>query len=149
MLFFLSEDKRSTLEHVVDRFTLAQRIKIERKYIVDEGVFASISSTVNSQGMITLVRPLWKSSYADIVRSKRHYVIMDSLRDPGNLGSIIRCAEAFKSSVVLLPGCVSLFNPKVIRASAGSIFRVPVVALGKDEEITTPVYTMSEKAEKM
>jgi len=54
------------------------------------------------------------------------------LQDPGNLGTILRSAEAFGATgVVCLPGTVSAWNPKAVRASAGSIFRVPLVASGE------------------
>jgi TrmH family RNA methyltransferase len=58
-------------------------------------------------------------------------IILAGLQDPGNLGTILRSAEAFGSAgVVLGDGTVSPFNSKVIRASAGSLFRLPVI-LGK------------------
>jgi RNA methyltransferase, TrmH family len=56
-------------------------------------------------------------------------VVLAELQDPGNLGTILRSAEAFGADgVVSLPGTVSAWNPKAVRASAGSVFRVPVIA---------------------
>jgi TrmH family RNA methyltransferase len=56
-------------------------------------------------------------------------VVLAGLQDPGNLGTILRSAEAFGADgVVSLPGTVSAWNPKAVRASAGSVFRVPIVA---------------------
>ena len=53
-------------------------------------------------------------------------VVLDGLQDPGNAGTIVRAAEAFGATgVVFLKGTVSPFNPKTLRASAGSLFRVP------------------------
>jgi RNA methyltransferase, TrmH family len=55
-------------------------------------------------------------------------VVLDALQDPGNAGTIVRAAEAFGATGVLcLKGTVSLYNPKALRASAGSVFRVPFV----------------------
>ena len=59
-----------------------------------------------------------------------------ALQDPGNFGTILRSAEAFGASGVLATeGTVSAANPKVARASAGSVFRLPVVRLSEDEAI--------------
>jgi TrmH family RNA methyltransferase len=61
-------------------------------------------------------------------------VVLAGLQDPGNLGTILRSAEAFGASgVVSLPGTVSAWNPKAVRASTGSIFRVPMVAATASE----------------
>jgi len=55
-------------------------------------------------------------------------LVLAGLQDPGNLGTILRSAEAFAATgIVSLPGTVSAWNPKAVRASAGSVFRVPVV----------------------
>ena len=57
-------------------------------------------------------------------------VVVDQLSDPGNAGTIIRCAEAAGAEAVLLtPGSVDVYNPKVVRASAGSLFRVPLATM--------------------
>lgn len=55
-------------------------------------------------------------------------LVLDGVQDPGNLGTLIRAADAFAiAGVVALPGTVDCWNPKVVRAAAGSLFRVPVV----------------------
>ena len=61
-------------------------------------------------------------------------VVLAGLQDPGNLGAILRSAEAFGCSGVLsLPGTVSAWNPKAVRASAGSVFRVPLLAVSAED----------------
>ena len=56
-------------------------------------------------------------------------MVLAGIQDPGNLGTILRSAEAFGATgVVSLPGTVSAWNPKAVRASAGSVFRVPLLA---------------------
>ena len=53
-------------------------------------------------------------------------VVLDGLQDPGNAGAIVRAAEAFGATgAIFVKGTVSPFNPKTLRASAGSLFRVP------------------------
>ncbi len=61
-------------------------------------------------------------------------LILAGLQDPGNLGTILRSAEAFGATgAVSLPGTVNAWNPKAVRASAGSVFRVPVIAASEKE----------------
>ena len=61
-------------------------------------------------------------------------VILAGIQDPGNLGTILRSAEAFGADgVVCLPGTVNAWNPKAVRASAGSVFRLPVLSIGEEE----------------
>jgi TrmH family RNA methyltransferase len=65
-------------------------------------------------------------------------VIAAGLQDPGNLGTLVRSAEAFGATgMILLPGTVSLWNPKTLRASSGSAFRLPVVTLSAEDAFAT------------
>lgn len=64
-------------------------------------------------------------------------LVLAGLQDPGNLGTILRSAEAFGAhGVVCLPGTANAWNPKSVRASAGSIFRIPLLNVGEDEALT-------------
>lgn len=75
-----------------------------------------------------VVPPAWQ--WADLLPVGRPalILILAGLQDPGNLGTILRSAEAFGATgVVSLPGTVSAWNPKAVRASAGSLFRLPLV----------------------
>ena len=91
-------------------------------------VFASAVETESPQGIAALVEPP-QFSLADALAGQRPLVVVAAgLQDPGNFGTLIRSAEAFGATgVVALPGTVSVWNSKVLRASAGSAFRVPVV----------------------
>ncbi|MGA3264449.1 MAG: RNA methyltransferase [Terracidiphilus sp.] len=61
-------------------------------------------------------------------------VVLAGVQDPGNLGTILRSAEAFGANGVLsLPGTVSAWNPKAVRASAGSVFRVPLLTASAED----------------
>jgi TrmH family RNA methyltransferase len=79
-------------------------------------------------------------------------LILAGLQDPGNLGTILRSAEAFGATgAVSLPGTVNAWNPKAVRASAGSVFRVPVIAASEKEcfaklrEAHVPVWTTTSR----
>lgn len=100
----------------------------ERTIEVPRELFESLSSTETSQGVIALVRPpTW--SVEQLFGERPLVVVLDGVQDPGNAGTILRSAEAFGASgVAWLKGSVNPYNPKCVRASAGSIFRVPLVA---------------------
>ncbi len=88
----------------------------------------SIVPSEAPQGVAALAR--WKDFSLDDVLAKSHagpLLVVAGVQDPGNLGTILRSAEAFGAGgVVLGEGTVSPFNPKVVRASAGSVFRIPL-----------------------
>jgi TrmH family RNA methyltransferase len=90
-------------------------------------LFQSISGTGSSQGVMALVRPReWK--LADLFGAWPLVVALDGLQDPGNAGAILRAAEAFGATgALLLRGTASPYNPKTLRAAAGSLFRLPLV----------------------
>jgi len=97
--------------------------------LVSDRVFDAAVPSDTPQGVAALVR-LKEFSLDDVLERLQvgPIVVVAGLQDPGNLGTILRSAEAFGSAgVVLGEGTVSPFNSKVIRASAGSIFRLPVV----------------------
>ena len=82
-------------------------------------------------------------------------VLLDGIQDPGNLGTILRTANALQVPVVLLEGCADPYSHKVVRASMGAVFRTPVVqsswqtvqALCEKENIPVAVTALSDKAE--
>jgi TrmH family RNA methyltransferase len=95
-------------------------------FTVEPSVFKGIQSTEHSQGVVALVRPReWKLQ--DILAGLPAPVaVLVGLQDPGNVGTILRVAESFGAAGCLgVSGTVSIHNAKVVRASAGSIFRVP------------------------
>ena len=99
-------------------------ISADNVYTVDEKIIAGISDTASPQGILAVVKRQEYSS-SDI---SEPCVICDRVSDPGNLGTIIRTADAAGfGSVELLPGCVDAFSPKVVRASMGSVFHIPVI----------------------
>jgi TrmH family RNA methyltransferase len=95
--------------------------------VVADALFQTLAATESSQGVIALARPpSWKLE--DCLRAPSLVIVLDGLQDPGNAGAIVRAAEAFGATGVLFTkGTVSPFNPKTLRASAGSLFRVPFV----------------------
>jgi len=99
-----------------------------RTIILDDALFQTIASTETSQGVMALVRPPeW--TITELFRGQSLVIVLDGLQDPGNAGAIVRAAEAFGATgVMFVKGTASPNNPKTLRASAGSLFRVPWVA---------------------
>ena len=93
--------------------------------LVSDNVCKAMSDTKTPQGIICLVRQLsWTRQ--QLAGEKPLLVILENLQDPGNLGTIIRTAEgAGVTGVLLGSGCVDIYNPKVIRSTMGSVYRVP------------------------
>lgn len=97
--------------------------------LLPDKLFDSVVSSESPQGVAALVRP--KEFAFDDLIERLHVgpiVVLAGLQDPGNVGAILRSAEAFGSAgVVLGEGTVSPYNSKAVRASAGSVFRLPIV----------------------
>jgi TrmH family RNA methyltransferase len=99
--------------------------------LVDDRALASLSDSVTPAGVVAVGRFLDRP-LADVLRGARLVVIAADVRDPGNAGTVIRCADAAGADAVVLAGdAVDLYNPKTIRASVGSVFHLPV-ALERD-----------------
>ena len=106
--------------------------------VLAEEVFASTVDMQHPQGIAALlVPPVWKIESALPANDNAALLLVAAgLQDPGNLGTLIRSAEAFGATAVLTTaGTVSEWNQKAVRASAGSVFRVPVVAITAEELI--------------
>jgi TrmH family RNA methyltransferase len=113
------------------------RASIERQFpewrdlniaLVPDQLFSSLSTTEASQGLIALVEPpTWRIE--QLFQESGVLLVLDGIQDPGNAGTIVRTAEAFAASgVMFLKGSVSPFNAKTLRASAGSLFRLPFIS---------------------
>lgn len=112
----------------LDTVILSDGIQMElpdsvRQVRVPESVMESISPMQTPQGALFLCRLPEKQEF----RPKPGMLLLDGLQDPGNLGTILRTADALQIPVALLEGCADPFSHKVVRASMGAVFRtVPV-----------------------
>lgn len=90
---------------------------------VPEDVMESVSPMRTPQGALFICRLPEKKPFVP----QRGMVLLDGLQDPGNLGTILRTADALNVPVALLEGCADPYSHKVVRASMGAVFRTPVV----------------------
>lgn len=94
--------------------------------ILSDQVFGHVSDTKTPQGILCVVKR-GKYHLEELLQVKNpHFMVLDNLQDPGNLGTIVRTAEgAGVDAVFMSRDCVDIYNPKTIRSTMGSIYRMP------------------------
>ena len=103
-----------------------------RKIIVPEDVMKSISPAQTPQG--TLAVCAMQPAPLPERLSGRRYMVLDGVQDPGNVGTILRTADAFRADgLFLVNACADLYNPKTVRATMGAVFRCPVWTCSPEE----------------
>ena len=121
-------------EKLIERLCLPSATEV---LLLPKLLLEAALTTETPQPVAALVDPpAWTWAQLLDVQSGRPalIVVLAGLQDPGNLGTILRSAEAFGATgIVSLPGTVSAWNPKAVRASAGSVFRMPLVAASEEE----------------
>ncbi len=99
-------------------------------YIVDDALFQAISDTQNPQGILAICEKKETSLQTLLSQNIENpfFIVAEELNDPGNLGTIIRTADACGANGILLSkGSVDIYNPKVLRATMGSFFHIPIL----------------------
>lgn len=99
--------------------------------ILSDTVFDYVSDTRTPQGVLCVAKQREYSLNEILGRERPHVVVLDRLQDPGNLGTIFRAAEgAGVTGIVMNRECVDVFNPKTIRSTMGSVYRMPFCYTG-------------------
>lgn len=94
--------------------------------ILSDHVYAAVSDTRSPQGIMCVLNQYHYTLEDMLTAEDPHLLILEDLQDPGNLGTIMRTAEgAGVDGLILSRGCVDLYNPKTIRSTMGSIYRMP------------------------
>lgn len=125
---YLSEDGLSKVQENSVWSTKLQEIGYE---VVASDVFAKMSDTQTPQGILTVLKRPQYALEKLLEEPNPLFVVLENLQDPGNLGTIIRTGEgAGITGVIMTEQTVDLFNPKTIRSTMGSIYRVPYVYTG-------------------
>ena len=119
-------DKIYVAESMLDDEEVIEKVRRFSWESVENGVFRQMCDTQTPQGILTVLR---QPSYQmqDLLKEKNPLImVLEDLQDPGNAGTIIRTGEgAGVSGVFLTKTCVDITNPKVIRATMGSVYRIP------------------------
>lgn len=102
--------------------------------IVSDNIFNKITPTENSQGIMALVK-MKGVSLVEYLKDSNFLLVLDHISDPGNMGTIIRTAEAAGVELILCVGCVDIYNPKVVRSTMGAITRQNIVTLDNEVEV--------------
>ncbi len=105
--------------------------------VVKDSVFSQMSDTLTPQGILTIVRQFhYTLDELECKEKVPTYLVLEDLQDPGNVGTIFRTAEgAGVNGIIMTKNCVDIYNPKTIRSTMGSIYRVPFVIAEDMEEI--------------
>ncbi len=137
-MFEETPDKLIDRIYVSESFTVRNRELYETKVkahpyeVVEDGIFRRLSDTNNPQGVLVTVHiPEYdEDRFIDDIPAG-DCLVLNRIQDPGNLGTMIRTAEAAGMSAVIMDeGCADIFNPKVIRSTMGSVYRVPFLVTG-------------------
>ena len=100
---------------------------------VPADVMASLSPQRTPQGMLAVCA--LPDTVPPAVLSPGRYIVLDGVQDPGNVGTVLRTADAFGcTAALLLPGCADLYSLKTLRASMGAVFRLPAYTVDVGSE---------------
>lgn len=115
------------IKYLLKAESYSEDINFEKVYTVKDSLFEKISETVNPQGILAVCHiKEFDVTNVDYSNSP-FFVVLENVTDPGNMGTLIRTADAAGADWIFLSkGCVDIYNPKVIRATMGSIFHLPI-----------------------
>ncbi|MGL6107296.1 TrmH family RNA methyltransferase [Romboutsia sp.] len=131
---FINEDFENKEEHV--DFVNILKNKNIKVYKTTNKIFNELIDTEATQGILGVVE--FKPRSLDENLSEKHsfVLILDRIQDPGNMGTIIRTADAAGvDAIIALKGCVDIYNPKVIRSTMGSIFDMNIIHATQEEAV--------------
>lgn len=131
--------------------------KAQNTICVSESIFALMSDTQSPQGFLSVIKTLDKTNEFDTIKCNGKYLALDNVQDPSNLGTVLRSAEAFNvSGVILSVDCCDIYNPKVVRGSMGAVFRIPFIIessvkdfLEKNPQINSYAAVVSSSADSL
>ena len=129
---FINEEFENKDEHK----SFINKIKMLniKVYKTTNKIFNEFTDTKNTQGIISVVS--FSDKINSINKEDKFVLVLDRIQDPGNMGTIIRTADACGvDSIILIKGCVDVYNPKVVRSTMGSIFNINLINLTEEETI--------------
>ena len=131
---FINEDFEKKTEHV--EFLEILKSKNINTYKTTNKIFNELVDTESTQGILAVVKFNQRTIQENLKDEHRFVVILDRIQDPGNMGTIIRTADAAGvDAIIALKGCVDIYNPKVIRSTMGSIFDMNIIHATQEEAL--------------
>lgn len=129
----------------------------EKVIVVSAAVFNKMAETESPQGVLAVVRQQCRELSSAVPENDRpqapFWVVLDSVQDPGNAGTIVRTADAAGATgVILTPGCADLYSGKTVRASMGSLFHLPIYKASQQQCLAyfsvqrVPIYVADAKS---
>ncbi|MCR1897762.1 RNA methyltransferase [Irregularibacter muris] len=101
-------------------------------YELNNSLMEELSQLQNSQGIMAIMQKRNYSLEEIVSKKSNSMIILEEIQDPGNLGTIIRTADAAGfDGIILSEGCVDIYNEKVLRATMGSVFHIPIIVDAK------------------
>ena len=131
---FVSENKKDKIIGKLDNILVGNRYEQTPVYVLSDNVFEKISTEKAPQGVISVIKSLDFFYNIDIIYNEEFFLddnemalALCSVRDPGNLGSVIRSAVAFGvDHIILTSDCADVYNPKTVRSAMGSLYRTKI-----------------------
>jgi RNA methyltransferase, TrmH family len=119
----VADDSLERHRHLIDRASTAGA----RTSVAPVPAVSELSATVTPQGLVAICQMIDVSAVEALSGAPRLVLFCDQVRDPGNLGTVIRCADAFGADAVLVSrDSVDVYNAKAVRATTGSLFHLPI-----------------------
>lgn len=134
---------QAALERVQDQPKLARKLGRTGYETVTEEVFGRMSDTQTPQGILCVIKRPEHRLEELLAVPRPLLMVLENLQDPGNLGTVVRTGEgAGVTGIILGEGTADLYSPKTVRATMGSIYRVPVV---REEDLVGTVRLLQER----
>ena len=131
-LFYVATDDDRTMRLLED--AAMQNIKL---VCVNENVMKKIADTETPQGIIAVCK-MRQPKLENLLASGKMLLVLDRVGDPGNIGTMLRTADAAGiGGLVLLKGCADIYAPKTVRSSMGSLFHIPVLSGVSEQELVS------------
>lgn len=109
---------------------ILKRVDEKNIYIFSDKIFKNLCDAVTSPGILAYYREI----HREFDRTSGKFLYLDDIREPGNLGGMIRSADAFGlDGLIISPNSCDLYNPKTVRSSMSSIFRVPIYFMNREK----------------
>jgi TrmH family RNA methyltransferase len=125
---------------------IMEKIPKNRIFKVSDQVFNELADTVTPQGILAVIN-FKDINVKDILKENFLIIALDRIQDPGNMGTIIRTADAAGADAIIIgKGCVDVYNPKVVRSAMGSMFHIPSV---QTDDLIKTLIELKEKGGKV